>query len=222
MRLLRIAGLAGLLALAADVSAAQPEATPAWGSISFTRGLSGEDVAAAGLTKLSADQITFLNSLVAREVSLAHAGGVTSFAGTFSGRRTAAEKSKAGLDLLTDNERARLDLLVAQAIVAGPVVATAERTWGNRLSAFADRLEIHGEVSFTVGTSGHGRNFYGTSFFTTISDPASGVTVGIGFDQYHGKGIPACSYYGGPGYLDYDVMSPMRLISGPDYQLVRR
>ncbi|HEY4299440.1 MAG TPA: hypothetical protein VGM73_01120 [Candidatus Didemnitutus sp.] len=220
MRLVPLAAMVGLLALTADVPARAADAAPAksWGTISFTRGLSGDDVEAAGLTKLTADQVTFLNSVVGREVDLARAGGVTGFAGTFSSRRTAVERTRAGLDLLTDAERARLDLLVAQAIVAGPVVTALDGPRKNRVVALVDRLQIHGEVSLTFGSSGHGRNFYGTSFFTTITDPATNLTIGIGFDQYHGKGLPYCDYLPAAEYLGPGWNLPIRAVTaGQDY-----
>jgi hypothetical protein len=219
MRLVSLAAMVGLMAFTTELPARAADAAAAksWGIISFTRGLSGDEVAAAGLTKLTADQVTFLNTLVAHEVELARAGGIAGFAGTFTSRRTPEDRTRAGLDGLTDAERARLNLLVAQAIAAGPTFSTIEGPGKNRLTTLVDRLQIHGEVSLTFGSSGHGRNFYGTSFFTTITDPETNLTIGIGFDQYHGKGLPYCDYLPAGEYLNSGWMLPARALDGTDY-----
>jgi hypothetical protein len=139
---------------------------------------------------------------VAREVALAHAGNVRSFAGTYINRRTADERARIGLDRLTPDEQVRLNNLVAIAIAAGPGRLSSAPGLGRDGFTLANRLQIHGEVSLTVGTSGHGRNFYGTSFFTTITDPETNLTIGLGFEQYHGTG-----FYGfGPNEYAYSEL----------------
>lgn len=154
----------------------------------FISTLSARDQSAAGITKMSADEQSLLNSLVAREVSLARAGNVRGFAGTFIGRRTADERAKAGLDRLMPDEQVRLNSLVAMALAAGPVRRESAQYLGKDAVSVLNRLQIHGEVSLTFGSSGGGHNFYGSSLFTTITDPETNLTIGIGLEQYKGDG----------------------------------
>lgn len=67
----------------------------------FISTLTNEQQATAGLIRLSADEQTELNALVARDVSLARQGNVRAFAGTFLSRRHGDEAWLAGLDRLT-------------------------------------------------------------------------------------------------------------------------
>jgi hypothetical protein len=184
----------------------------------FTAGLSPEDRAACGLPKLTASQATALDALVWRDVTLAHDGGVTGFSSAFCARHTAQERSAAGIDLLSDKERAMLDMLAARAIAMGPPPAS--------LFAYAPEqapppppaatqvpdvahTQVHGDVSLTVGGGAHGRNFYGTSGDLFVTDPTGTFTVGVGFDDFKGRGLlglygpngPYGPNYFGPPYL---------------------
>lgn len=162
----------------------------------FTATLSSEQQSAAGLTRLSADEQTVLNTLVAREVSLARQGNVKAFAGTFSSRRKPAECATAGLDRLSPTEIAQLDLLVANAIAAGPAQPTMPRRLKPSDVARNDRLEIHGEVSVAYGWGG-GREMRAGSVYTEIHDKDTGVTLGLGYSQFSGDGWWGCDdpYY---------------------------
>ena len=197
MRLLRRLAIPAVCALLAGSAPAATEPTP-WGSVPFTQGLAAPDRTGAGLDRLSAPELDALNAIVAREVALAQAGGVRAFAGTFFSRRTAEERAKTGLDRLSPAEQARLNTLVAAAIAAGPAFAVEAAPRRTALDSVR-QLQVHGEVSLTVGSGGHGRSFYDTSLFTTITDPATNITIGLGYEQFHGKGWWGCGY----GPLDY-------------------
>jgi hypothetical protein len=183
-------------------------AQPAGG---FTQTLSMQDQTTVGLAKLSSEELTVLNACVAREVALARAGHVRAFAGTFTGRRPAAERIAAGLDRLTPEEQARLDALVALALAAGPVRPDSASALAKDAMDIVHRLQIHGEVSLTVGSSGNGRNFYGTSLYTAITDPETNLTIELGWEQFKGNG------WFGYGYGPYDYAYPDFGFRGRDF-----
>jgi hypothetical protein len=207
MRFLRFLLLLAFAAVLAGAIPARAESAK-WYDFVFTETLSIQDQTAAGFAKLTDDEQALLNASVAREVSLARAGNVRGFAGTYIGRRTADERARIGLDRLSPDEQARLNSLVAAAIAGGPVSPASASFLGKDALSVVNRLQIHGEVSLTVGSSGHGRNFYGTSFSTTITDPETGLTIGLGYDQFHGSGRYGSGRYGSgwydPGWYGYD------------------
>lgn len=180
------------------------------GTGGFTATLSSEQQTAAGLTRLSADEQTALNALVAREVSLARQGNVKAFAGTFSGRRKPAELKSAGLDRLAPEELAQLDRLVATAIAAGPTQpALAPRLKPSDV-ARNDRLEVHGQVSFAYGWGSGGREMRAGSIYTEIHDKQTGTILGLGYSQFSGDGWWG---YGDPYYdYGYDHDLPLRAV----------
>jgi hypothetical protein len=192
---------AALLSLATAVFAAE-------GNGGFTATLSSDEQTAAGLTRLSADEQTTLNTLVAREVSLARQGNVKAFAGTFSSRRKPAERAMAGLDRLSPTELEQLDRLVATAIAAGPApVALPRPLKPNDVAARKDRLEIHGEVTLAYGWGSGGRDMRAGSLYTEIYDKETGVTLGLGYSQFSGDGWWG---YGDPYYCE-DYLLPGRV-----------
>lgn len=193
--------LAAFLAFAAAAFAAD-------GAGGFIVTLSSEQQSAAGLTRLSADEQTTLNTLVAREVSLARQGNVKAFAGTFSSRRKPAERATAGLDRLSPAELEQLDLLVATAIAAGPTKPTLPRRLKPSDVARNDRLEVHGEVTLAYGWGRGGRDMRAGSLYTEIYDKETGVSVGLGYSQFSGDGWWS---YGDPYYYDDDM--PSRFVS---------
>lgn len=171
--------LAALLALAATARAQDG---------GFISTLSSAEQTAAGLTTLSAEQQLALNALVAREVSLARQGGVTTFAGTFTSRRKAEENARAGLDQLNVDQRAALDSLVASALAAKAVpLPTARRLREEELKT-QRRLVTHGEVSMVYGVGSRGRDFVGGSIYTEVYDPETGVSLGVGISRFDGDG----------------------------------
>ncbi|HEY5227574.1 MAG TPA: hypothetical protein VIJ19_03480 [Opitutaceae bacterium] len=189
-RLARVAlvGAAMILVLGARISAA-----------SFADSLSSDQRSAIGISKLSSSQEAILDALVAQDVTLAHEGGVTGFSSSFSERHWDRERLAAGLDRLTPQERAVLDRLAATAIAIGPPPEAAFTYSPPHTSqpppppaaviAPPMKAEVHGDVSFTVGAGSHGSSFYGTSADFYVTDPTGRFTVGVGFDDYRGKGL---------------------------------
>lgn len=171
----------------------------------FIATLSSEQQAAAGLTHLSADEQTTINTLVAREVSLARQGNVRAFAGTFSSRRKPEERATAGLDHLSAAELAQLDQLVAAAIAAGPAKIELPSRLKSSDVAVRDRLKIHGSVTLAYGWGSGGREMRAGSLYTTITDPETGFTLGLGLSQFSGDGWWGYDlddyYFSHPGYV---------------------
>jgi hypothetical protein len=188
--------LSRLLALFAAVLGLITASSAADGG--FLATLSGQEQTDAGLTRLTAEQQLQLNALVGREVSLARQGGVTAFAGTFSSRRQPAERTAAGLDALTPKEIEKLNALVAAAIAAKPVPVTTARRLREAQLKEQRRYETHGEVTFVYGRGRGGREVFGGSVYTAVSDRETGLSVGVGVSRYDGDGwwLPY-DYYAG-------------------------
>lgn len=185
----------------------------------FCGGLSTDESAACGIPRLTAAEAAALDAIVAGDVTLAHQGGVTGFSTGFSERHAGPERKAAGLDLLSGKERAALDKAAARAIAMGP---PAERSFAYSAPSKppppppavttvseVSRTQVHGDVSFTVGGGSHGQSFYGTSADLFVTDPTGRFTVGVGFDDYRGRGLlslcgpngPYGPVYGGPPVL---------------------
>jgi len=202
----------------------------------FSAGLSSEDRTASGLSHLDSTQLAILDALVSEDVTAAHEGGVTAFSTGFSERHWARERSASGLDQLSAAERATLDRLTARAIAIGPPPDTPF-TWHPPKKAdpvaigpapaskptptaaavsYLKQLEVHGDVSFTVGGSSHGGSFYGTSDDIVITDPNHSFTLAVGVDDYHGKG-PLAIYAGGYPYYPYGPYGPFSPVAGAGF-----
>jgi hypothetical protein len=213
MRQARAALLGGALFAAALCQAS---------ALSFTAGLSPSEVTAAGIPKLSPAQADALNALVARDVTLAHEGGVTGFSTGFLERHSEKERASAGISQLNDTERRNLDRFVAAAISIGPPPdegfryapppsPTPKPAVTETEVVLPQKLQVHGDVSLTVGGGGHGQSFYGTSADVYVTDPNHGFTVGVSFSEFRGKGLlDLCGPYG-----PYGPYSP--LVQGPPY-----
>jgi hypothetical protein len=160
---------------------------------SFTASLPDAQQQAAGLNRLSSEQITTLNNLVKRELILARQGNVRAFAAEFSQRRSAPERAKAGIDKLTPAERTQLDAEVAQAIAhqspSLPLTTLSPARSDAVVQAAGPRLQVHGSVSFVAGTSGGGRNFYGGSFEIEQYDPVHHIGIAFSYSELRGKGL---------------------------------
>jgi len=172
---------------------------------SFSATLPEAQQQAAGLTRLTPEQIATLNNLVQRELILAKQGDSRGFAGEFSQRRSAPERAKAGIDKLTPEERQRLDAAVATAIANQPrttatPVSSLQSTSAS-VQAVGPHPEIHGSVTFVAGTSGGGRNFYGSEFEVEQYDPVHHLGIAFSYSELHGKGLyDPCGYGYGYGY----------------------
>ncbi len=120
----------------------------------FFARLTPEERTAAGLGRLSAEQLSVLTAQVEKEVRLARQGDVTGFAGTFISRRTEAEKTAAGLGILTTGEKYQLDRLVSRALAARPPqppVLPGSAQSGVELLKPKSPWETHGFVQLEYG-----------------------------------------------------------------------
>lgn len=184
----------------------------------FGDGLSPGERAACGIAKLTASQAAALDSLVSRDVTLAQQGGVTGFSSAFSARHSPQECKASGMDRLSAKEVAALDVYVARAIALGPPPVQSfsyspppkpAPVPAETLVSEVSRTQVHGDVSVTVGGGSHGQSFYGTSADLFVTDPTGRFTVGVGFEDYRGRGLlslcgpngPYGPVYGGPPYL---------------------
>lgn len=170
----------------------------------FSTSLGAEERAAAGLTRLDADRVAVIDALVRRDSSRPAVAGAPA---DFSARLTADERRTAGIDTLTAAERARLDAAVARHQSAraarslqAPLVLAAPR---GRITTEERRPErgMHGafSLSYTFGRGGYSERT--GSILLTHEDPASGLSLAIGYSETHVKG-PA------PYYLARDPFIP--------------
>jgi len=180
--------------------------------LGFSDGLSAGERAACGIARLTPAQVGALNALVEHDVILARQGGVSGFATAFSARHSARERAEAGIDALSDRERAALDGFAARAVAMGPPpmqVFTYEPPppAPPRVSLPAPHtVEVHGDLSLTVGGGGHGSSFYGASADVFVTDPTRTFTVGVGVAEFRARGWAGpygpyglyCAPYAGP------------------------
>ncbi|HEY5551132.1 MAG TPA: hypothetical protein VIK52_04545 [Opitutaceae bacterium] len=186
MRSIRFAALlAALVIVAAPLGAAEG---------GFTATLSKEQQAATGIASLTDDERVELNAIIASEVALARQGEIAGFGGTFSARRSDDERVAAGLGKLSAEELAELDRLVAALIAAGPVQRQVPKRVLVSEGAQRDRLEVHGEISYTVGWASGGRNFQGGSMTTTIFDRETGSSLSFSYGRYDGDLFGRCDW----------------------------
>lgn len=173
-------------------------ALPAQAQERFWNSVASEERDSCGVSKLAEAQQKRLGELIQRDLDAARQGDVTGFAKTFTQRRTARETEECGLGLLTEQERARLDALVANRMLSGgrSIVTTASRTAASDdfVEVYKRKGTVHGSVSFMVGTSGGGRNFYGGAADVSYTDPSGKTTTTVGYSYLKGKGLP-CPYY---------------------------
>jgi hypothetical protein len=198
--MIRIGIACAAMALATMARASEP---------GFSDGLSAEEKAACGISKLTAPEVTALNALVGHDVTLARQGGVTGFSSAFAARHTAEELAAAGIGRLSERERSSLDSLVARAIAMGPSpLQTFEYVPPPPVPpetpvAAPRAAEVHGDLSFTIGRGSRGSSFYGSSIDLFVTDPSGRFTIGVGVSDYRGRGYfgpygPYCSPYAGP------------------------
>ncbi len=162
----------------------------------FTESLASEEQSSAGLAKLSSKQIEELNKQITKELKLARQGDVRGFSTTFSQRRTAAQRTAAGLDLLTEAELKVLDDVIARTMAQPSLPGTVARVTSiDSIETTRIKPEVHGAVSMTYGMASGGRSFYGGSMAMSVDDPNTGLSAAIQVSQYRGDGI----FFGG-GY----------------------
>ena len=173
----------------------------------FSTTLSAADRSAAGLARLSSDQVAVIDALVRRDTvsrgSLsAQRGGEGSekSAGTFSQRLGASERTAAGLAALSPLEIAQLDACVerhqaaklARSLLAPPVYLTPRATVTP--TEKKQEREIHGSFSLSYGFGSGGYSEKSGSMVLTMEDPARGYSISIGYSESHIKGGPSYIY----------------------------
>jgi hypothetical protein len=164
----------------------------------FSDSLTPEQLSSTGLKRLSDTQIASVNALVDRELGLAQQGAVRGFAKSFCERRSRGELEATGLLSLAEDERAFLDGIVAERIAqTSQPVAQGTTTHGQGVAFPKNRsaLEVHGSVTFMVGSNFKGGSFYGGAFETTMSDRSGRMSLTLGYSELHGKGMPLCGAY---------------------------
>jgi len=200
----------GLISIGIACAAMSVAAVAMAAEFGFCEGLSAQEKAACGITRLTPAQARALNALVDHDVVLARQGGVTGFSTPFSARHSQKERQAAGVDGLTGTERSALDSLAARAISMGPAPMETFSYAPQPPPAPPESLvpapraaEVHGDLSFTVGGGSHGRGFYGGSADLFVTDPTGTFTVGVGVSEYRGRGWAGpygllCTPYEGP------------------------
>jgi hypothetical protein len=184
----------------------------------FGMGLSPQERAACGISKLTPKQVAALDRLVAHDVASAREGGVTGFSSAFCARHSAQERAAAGIDSLSGKEQAALDIMAARAIAMGPppdqpfTYSPPPRPsppQAETVVSDVSRTQVHGDLTLAVGGGSHGQTFYGTSADLFVTDPTGTFTVGVGFDTIRGRGLlglcgpngPYGPVYTGPPFL---------------------
>jgi len=161
----------------------------------FSDSLTPEQLASTGLKRLNDTQQASVNALVERELKLAQQGDVRGFARSFCDRRSRGELEATGLLGLREEERAFLDSIVAERLAEcsqPPTAAASAAQQGVAFPKNRSALEVHGSVSFMVGSNFKGGSFYGGAFETTLSDRSGRMSLTIGYSELHGKGMPLC------------------------------
>lgn len=184
-------------------------------SVRFSQTLSADERAAAGLARLSSDEVAVIDALTRRDTGARGAAASDdAVAATFSQRLTAGERETAGLNKLADTERAALDRYVerfqggqlARTLLAPP--SYLSRSSRVRAAETKKEREIHGSFSLSYGVGSGGYSEKSGSMVLTLEDPAKGYSISVGYTETHTKGG---SYYRDPFYYDplrYDPLRP--------------
>ena len=177
--------------------------------IRFSATLTPAQRLGTGLSQLTSDNVAVIDGLVRQDEAASKFKNNGVDHTRFSQRRTAHERTIAGLDGLTAAQLEQLDQLVRRRIV-GPEPEPAATTTlssgsagpGFKSVGYVRPLEIHGEISYTYGWSKAG-SFQGGGLVLTYDDPAHRYSVMVGYSEYHGKGLPYSCYSGGGPYRPY-------------------
>ena len=169
----------------------------------FSQSLTPTDQAATGIQKLSPDQLAVLDALVRRDEKIQAVPDADQPAPPrFSQRLLPAERRSAGLTLLTDAELAKVDAAVARYESGSEsLVTTAPGPASWQPEVKAPGPEIHGMISFTIGSGSGGYSMMGGAMAVSIADPEHGIAITAGYSEMHGKGpLLGRGYYDGfPG-----------------------
>jgi hypothetical protein len=163
----------------------------------FSQTLSATESAAAGLNRLSSDQVAVIDALLRRELSgqAPRPREDAPAATRFSQRLSDDERRIAGFALLTEAELAQLDALVerhaarasARALLTSPVVA-APRKVLVRPAETKTAPEIHGSFFLSMGWGSGGYSEKTGGMTLNYEDPARGFAISVGYSETHTKG----------------------------------
>jgi hypothetical protein len=168
----------------------------------FSQALATADRTAAGLDRLSSDQIAVIDALIRRDLAAQSAprrADAPPVPGRFTERLTADERRTAGLGVLTEEEKLKLDgladrhaaSLLGRTLLAPPAFVPLSIR-ARVAEAKATGPEIHG--SFTLGMGfgkGYSERFGGMTL--TYEDPVRNFAVSFSYTESHIKG--AAPYY---------------------------
>lgn len=161
----------------------------------FSQMVGTEERAAAGLAKLSSDQLAALDALVRRDTATRGSVNADGAAPTaFSQRLTADERRVTGLTLLTPEELAKLDTAVerhasatlARALLAPPVYASPKAR--AEPTEKKTKLETHGSLTLSYGWGKGGYSEKTAAMVVTVEDPSRRFGLTIGYAQTEVKG----------------------------------
>ncbi|MEO6873234.1 MAG: hypothetical protein ABI222_00290 [Opitutaceae bacterium] len=193
-----------------------PAVARAAGDERFSSTLTAEEHDRAGLGQLSADNLAIIDGLVRQDDAASKFKNNEVDGTQFSQRHTPRERELAGLDLLNPAQLATLDKLIGQRYVVYPAAArdfaatmpsVAAPLVGVKPTLSTDKLEIHGEISYTQGWS-KGGSYSGGDILLTYADPAGRYAIAVGYGEYRGKGTLASpGFYPGYGYGPYRTYS---------------
>jgi len=157
----------------------------------FSQTLPAAELKAAGIDRLSSDQVAALDALIRRDLAdqAAPRRRDPPPPARFSQRLSADERRVAGLTLLTEAELTQLDAAaehyatatLARTLLAAPIFVPAGMRELPREGKAGP--EIHG--SFTLGF-GMGKGGYSEKFGSTtlrLEDPAHGFTLNVGYSE---------------------------------------
>lgn len=204
MKLLRFLGLAVVL-LAAGRAAAHAE-----DDMRFTKTLATADVSLLGLDQLSSDQLGALDALIRRDAVTLRRVSKTPPPARFSQRLSSDERHLCGVDRLAETQVAELDRRVQVLNAPPPTRSFSYRAPGGSTVVPSVKIrrgpEIHGSVELMVAAGSHGYSAYGGAMTVSLDDPASGLSVAVGYAEVHSKGgylYRGCreGYWGRPGDL---------------------
>jgi hypothetical protein len=154
----------------------------------FTATLAHEEREAAGLAALTVPELAALDQLVAEDFARARQLQTSALHGTLESRHSAHKFREAGLDRLTPEQLARLDALVDEVIYARPQPRERPRLTDNDVVSVPGRLQVHGGLSFTIGSAGSGRSFRETAGWVSYYDPITGLGLGFAYSTGSGDG----------------------------------
>lgn len=183
----------------------------------FSHMLNAEEKNAAGVAKLTSDQVAVLDALYRRDTAkrgstVAPKSNAEAPPAEFSRRLSADERRNTGIASLTEAEVAKLDefverqqnaQLVRVFLAPPPLVARRDV----RTEAREER-RIHGSFTLSYGFGKGGYSEKTGSMQVTLDDPERNFSLTVGYTQSHVKG--GYGYY--PGYLYGD----------PFYEIPRR